>query len=388
MPDARLTLPAIRDALPALADSTYLNTGGAGPLPVTAARAVERAVADALTAGRGSLAAYEAMTARHDRLRAALAGILNAVPDEIALAGSSTHALNMALWGIDWRDGDEVITTNLEHPGLLAPLQVIARRRGVTIRTLDVGTGDEDLEGAVARAATPRTRAVALSHVTWSTGAVLDVAGAARAARDIGAFVIVDGAQGIGAIPTDPRALGADAYAIPAHKWLLGPDGLGALWVRADAVPRIDLTYAGIASGTDHAADGAFLPHPAARRLETSTHPEMLVPGWIASLHWLRDLGWDWIHQRIRAGAADARRRLAAIPGVDILTPPGHGSGLLSFTIAGADPVVADARLVENGIVGRWIPHPYCLRVSIGFYADAADLDRMADGVALIASRR
>ena len=77
----------------------------------------------------------------------------------------------------------------------------------------------------------PRTRLVALSHVSWATGAVLDVAGAARAARAVGALVLVDGAQSVGAIPVDVGALDVDAYAFPAHKWLLGPDGLGALWI-------------------------------------------------------------------------------------------------------------------------------------------------------------
>ena len=388
MPGPPPSLSAVRDALPVLGRLAYLNTGGAGPLPLVAARAVERAAAESLVTGRASLAAYEVVVARHDALRAEVAAALSARPEEIAIAGSSTAALDMALWGIDWREGDEVVTTNLEHPGLAVPLRLIAARRGVTVRMLELRDGDEDLEEAVGRVAGPRTRAVALSHVAWSTGAVLDVEGAARAAAAVGALFVLDGAQGIGAIPVDPRALGADAYAVPGHTWLLGPEGLGALWVRAESLERFGMTYGGYSSGTDHAQDGSFTPHPAARRLETSTLPELLVPGWLASLRWLRELGWDWVHRRAAEGAAAARARLEAIPGVRVVTPASRASTLVAYTVRGVAPEEADARLARAGVVGRWIPHPRALRLSVGFFTDDADLDRMGAAVALIASGR
>lgn len=388
VPEPALDLPALRDALPALATATYLNTGGAGPLPMVCTRAIERSVAEGLAAGRATLANYGGITARHDELRAEVAAVLGARVGEVAIAGSSTHALNMALWGIDWAEGDEVVTTNLEHPGILAPLRVLAARRGVIVRMLDLGDGARDLDEEVGAVAGPRTRAVALSHVAWSTGAVLDLEGAARAAARVGALVVVDGAQGVGAVPTDPRALGVDAYAVPGHKWLLGPEGLGALWVREESLERIGMTYSGISSGTDHHADGTFTPHPGARRLEASTHPEFLVPGWTESLLWLEELGWDWVHRRIRDGAAEVRARLAAIPGVRMLTPAAGGSGLVSFTIDGVDPQEADAELIRAGVLGRWVPYPKALRVSVGFFTDEGDMDRLEAAVTLIASRQ
>jgi L-cysteine/cystine lyase len=386
MPDSAVTLAVVRDALPSLARETYLNTGGAGPVPLVAARAVERAVATALRRGRGGLDAERETSALHDALRAALATALSGHPDEIAIAGSSTHALNAVIWGIDWSPGDEAVTTSLEHPGLAAPLRRVAQRRGVHLRVVALDRGDEDLEALIGAVVGPRTRLVALSHVAYSTGARLDVEGAARAARAAGALVLVDGAQGLGAVPTDPRALGADAYAVAAHKWLLGPEGLGALWVRREAIERIAPTFTGFASGTGHLPDGRLALHPGARRLEISTLPDLLVPGWLASLAWLGELGWDWIHARVAEAAAAARERLSAIPGVEVLTPAGHQAGLIVYRIAGVDPEAADARLQQQGIRGRWVPHPRALRVSAGFYTDDADLDRMASAVSLIAS--
>lgn len=381
-----LPLDAIRDALPVLATEVYLNSGGAGPLPIVAARAIERAVHAALVRGRAGRAAYAEITEDHAALRAEVARTLAAGPDEIAIAGSSTQAMNAAIWGIDWQAGDEIVTTNLEHPGLAVPLRTAAERHGLALHVIRLEGGDEPLEERVRAVAGPRTRLVALSHVSWSTGGRMDVEGAARAAHDVGAFVLVDGAQGVGAIPTDPRALDADAYAVAAHKWLLGPEGLGALWVRRESLQRLRLSFSGFSSGTEHTSDGRLRAHPEARRFEVSTQPEVLVPGWLASLRWLDEIGWDEIHSRIQGAAAGARARLEAIPGVQVVTPPSHQAGLLTFTVAGADPEIADARLFAMGITARWVPEPRALRVATGFFTDERDLDRLAAAVSLIAS--
>ena len=128
-----------------------------------------------------------------------------------------------------------------------------------------------------------------------------------------------------------------DAYAFPAHKWLLGPEGLGALWLAAGATAAIDLdrlrvTRAAPATGPE----GAIDPHPGAARHEVSTPPAALLPAWRASLDWLEGLGWDAIHERIGGRAASGRAALEAIPGVRVLTPAGSAAGLVTFVLAGA----------------------------------------------------
>jgi L-cysteine/cystine lyase len=381
-----LPLPAIRDALPVLQTEAYLNTGGAGPLPLVAARAIERATRTALTRGRASRDAYHDITRHHDDLRAAVARLLAAGDDEIAISASATQAMNSFIWGIDWRPGDEIITTNLEHPGLTVPLRTVADRHDVALRVVTLDRGDEPLEPIVKAAARPTTRLVALSHVSWATGARMDVEGAARAALDVGALVLVDGAQGVGALPTDPRALGADGYAVSGHKWLLGPEGLGALWVRRESLDRLAVSFSGFSTGITHMVDGRLDHHRGARRFEISTHPEMLIPGWLASLRWLAELGWEGIHDAVRGAADRARSRLAEIPGVEVITPEARQAGLVTFTVRGASPDEADARLYDMGVTARWVPFPAALRVATGFFTDDRDLDRLAAAVSLIAS--
>lgn len=379
-------LQNVRDELPCLAREVYLNAGAAGPMPVCVAEAAGGGLRRALARGRMSLAAYRETMAEAEALRAAAGRVVGAPADEIALTGNTTAGLDTVIWGMEWRAGDEVVTTGLEHPGLSVPLRTLARRAGVRLRAIPAEEAHGDLEAAVARRAGSRTRLVALSHVAWTTGARLDVAGAGRAARAAGALTLVDGAQSAGAIPVDVAALGVDAYAFPAQKWLLGPDGLGALWVRRGAMERIDLSFAGYESGTGHGADGRLTPHAGARRYETSTAPAALVPGWRAGLDWLERLGWDWVHGRVAEAQAGARARLEAIDGVEVTTPAGAQAGLLSFTVRGRDAVAASDALAADGVIVRWLGDPPVLRASLGFYTDDADLDRLAGAVREVAA--
>ena len=379
----------VRAQLPSLAATTYLNSGAIGPLALPAARALEAWAADAPGRARGSLEGFGRIAAGAAAVRAAAARLVGAGPEAVALTANTTHGLNLVAWGIDWRPGDEIVTTALEHPGLTVPLGVVARRAGAALRVIDAERAAGDLEEAVGRVAGPRTRLVALSHVSWATGALLDVAGAARAARAAGALTAVDGAQAVGTIPVDAAALGVDAYAFPAHKWLLGPEGLGALWVRPESMGRIDVTVAGLESAAGRAAhgeDGAMEPDPSARRYEASTPPAALLPAWEASLAWLEGLGWPWIHARVREAQAAARAALAGVPGVRVVTPSGPQAGLVAFVVAGRAPAEAAAELAAGGVVVRSIPRPEALRASVGFFTDEADLARLAAGVAALSS--
>jgi len=319
-------------------------------------------------------------------LRAAVGRLVGDDGERIALTANTTEGLNVVAWGLDWRPGDEIVMPALEYPGTAVLLATVARRRGATLRLIDPDGLEVDLEAAVAEASGPRTRLVVLSHVSWATGAVLDVAGAARAARRVGAAVAVDGAQSVGAVPVDVAGLGVDAYAFPAHKWLLGPEGLGALWVAPDAAGTIDLTRSGFESGRDHTPEGGLTLHAGARRYEAATLPAALLPAWRAAISWLESLGWGWVHQRVAEAQAAARAALAAIPGVTLLTPPGAQAGLVTFTIDGGQPEAVARRLEEQGVIVRWLRRPAALRASLGFFTDAADVARLAAACAAVAA--
>jgi L-cysteine/cystine lyase len=376
---------SVRAHLPALAAEVYLNTGGAGPLATPVVSAATRWLQDSARAGRMSMEAWARTDALMGRLRDAAAGVVGGRGTDVAILGNTTAGVNVALWGLPWRPGDEIVTTLVEHPGLSVPVAVLARRHGLTVRRLTREEAEGDLAGAVRRACGPRTRAVALSHVSWVTGAVLDVEGAAREAARAGALTVVDGAQAAGAIAVDAAALGVDAYAFPAQKWLLGPEGLGALWMHEGARARVDLTYCGFEAGSAHTPDGGFTPEEGTRRHEVSTPPVALAAGWLAGLEWLAGLGWAEVHAGTARALAAGRAALGAMEGVTVLTPPGPQAGLLSFAVAGVDAEAAAAALAAGGVIVRWVPEPRVLRASLGFFTDDADVRRLAAGVAALA---
>jgi len=355
-------------------------------MPDVAAEAM-RAMVDAQVArGRMSAAAVDAGRERQAALRAAVGRVVGRHAAEVSIAQSSTHAMNVVIWGLGLKRGDSIVTTGMEHPGLAVPLAMAAARAGARLVVVDVGDGSGDLESVIGAACTPRTRLVALSHVSWLTGAVLDVAGAARAARAVGALTLVDGAQGAGAVSIDVDGWGIDAYAMPAQKWLLGPEGLGALWLRDEVREEVAVTVSGYETGEDHEWDGSLAMHPDSRRYEASTFPEILLAGWTASLQWLDGLGWARIHEGTAEAAAACRQALSAVPGVQLDEPRESRSGLVAFSVPGRAPEDVAAALAARGVIVRPLPEPGGLRASCGFFTNAGDIERLTEGLGEVAA--
>ena len=206
-------------------------------------------------------------------------------------------------------------------------------------------------------------------------------------AHDRGALVVVDGAQAAGAIPFRFEDLGADLYAVSAQKWLLGPEGMGALVVDPAAVERLTPSLGGWYSFETVDSVGGATWWPDARRFESTGFHRPSVVGMARSIGWLSMfVGLDFIYRRGRAMATAAVDRLAAIPGVTVLTPRHAMATLVTFRIAGWP---AQAALDELGsrvfLVARTIPSLDALRLSVGFFTTEDELDRVAETVELLA---
>ncbi len=222
----------IRQEMPATTSCIYLNTGTFGPLPTCVIQAIQERFQEEWYEGRLGAKAFEKISAVYSNARSGVARLLNADIQEIALTDNTGEGMNAISYGLNWQAGDEVITTNHEHISALAPLYQIRDRYGVVIRVADLGPqADGSVLAAISELVTPRTRLIVLSHVVWTTGAVLDIRSVSRMGRERGIPVLIDGAQSAGAIPIDVKALEVDFYAIPMQKWLCGPDGTGALYV-------------------------------------------------------------------------------------------------------------------------------------------------------------
>ena len=380
---------ALRAQLPAVQATGYFNTGSNGPIPIVAFEAADAIARGELEQGRIVPGAYLENRERNRRFAAMAAALFGADADEIALTHSATEGLGTALMGMTWSPGDEVITTFEEHPGLMLPLALLAHRFGVITRYADIGSGASGVVEALADRTTSRTRAIAVSHVLWSTGAVLPLREISELARRHELMVVVDGAQSAGQVPVDLHDLGVDAYAMAGQKWLCGPEGTGLLYVRRDRFADIAPTYARYGQ---FEPSGYFIPAPGAKRYEIGEFYSPAVAAQEAALRWLRDeVGFDWAYDRIATLGADFRRRMASIDGATVITPSEPMAGLVNFTVTGLSPQEVTAQLYDRGYTIRYVETAPCTvsaRASVGWWNTEEEVAGLASAIADLAGER
>lgn len=377
-------LTEVRNQLPAVQASAYLNTGSYGPLSRAAATAIAEESRQQLEIGR--LASMgESGQSIGASLRAGFARIFGCGSDEVALTHHTTDGMNIATWGVQYRPGDEIVTNSWEHPGGLLPVFAAARRFDLKVRmvSLDKEDDEETILAKFDRVIGPRTKLVSVTHVSWKTGTILPIDRLAELVHPHGGLLAVDGAQSGGAICLDMSSSGADFYAIPGQKWLCGPEGIGALYVNRERTGDLLQTYVGYPSLRDGGAydeTGIFLPPHGAKRYEVGTTYRPAMAGMLSGLQWLEDLGLDWVYDRTQEATQMTREVLSAIPAVRLLHTPTH-AGLTSFTIDGISPSAAVERLAEAGVLIRSVPDPDLIRVSSHFFNDENDIDRLRAGI-------
>ena len=369
-----------RKSIPALADNdyAYLNSGGSGPPTRSVVEAGRET--DELCLGSAYLEGADFFARQGEanaRAREAAARLVNAGPEEVALTQSTTHGMNLGIFSLDWRSGDEAISVSTEHPGCIVPLHEVEARFGVSLKLVDPPVTPEK----VARAMTPRTRLVALSHVDWTTGEELPLAEIASTVRERGALTLVDGAQSVGNVTVDVPATGVDLYAFTGHKWLLGPEGMGALYVRPGCPVRSpNVGYASVAGGFDYAGD--YSQHSGARRFEASTMSPALAGGFARAAEDAIERGPAVASEGIRARADLLMELLDDLPGVELVSPRPAHSGLVSFRVAGIDAKEAAERLLAERIVVRFLPAPHnSVRASTHLFNTEEELEALAETV-------
>ena len=314
----------------------------------------------------------------YTRAREAAARLIRAAPEDVALTQNTTHGMNLGVNSLIWKAGDEVISTTTEHPGCLAPLHALRDRFGVKLNLISPPVTPEKIEESL----NSKTRLVALSHVDWTTGEVLPLEEICAAARAHGALALVDGAQSIGNIPANVPETGADMYAFTGHKWLLGPEGMGALYVRPDCRTHSpNIGFLSLANPADFGADGDYRLHSGARRFEASTMSPALAGGFAQALEAAAgrgDAGLEEIHRR----AELLMDLLSENPRVTLHTPRPAQTGLVSFEVKGVPAKEAAERLLEQRFVVRFIPGPnHYVRASVHLFNPEEELEALARAV-------
>jgi selenocysteine lyase/cysteine desulfurase len=354
--------PTFRAQFPVLETTAFLNAGTCGPLPRAATEALIGIAEHASAEGRAA-GYYETLLDTRDRLRAAYASVLGADARDVSITNSTSGGMVRVLLGLGLGPGDEVLVARAEHPGLLGPLGELRRRLGVVVR--EVALAD------VADAVTADTRLVACSHVGWTTGEVVPP----LAGLDPELPVLLDGAQGVGAVPVDLEALGCAFYAGSGQKWLCGPVGTGMLWVSPAWRDRLAPTGPAYLN-LETPADGlAAVPAADGRAHDAIGLSLEALSTALAAHDVLAAFGWDALRARARELADETAARLAEA-GREVL--PRGDTTLVSWR--SDDPPAEALRLREAGVVVRDFPGLPFVRASVGAWNDQSDVDRLLSG--------
>ena len=340
-------------------------------------------------------------TVAYEESRAKVAGWVGAdEPSEIVWTRGTTEAINLvsSAWGLDnVSEGDEILISVLEHHSNIIPWQLLARRTGAVIKYIELDEQGRWILDELPHLLTDRTKIVAISHVSNALGTVNPVKRVAAAAHEVGALVLVDGAQGAVHMKVDVKDLGVDCYAFSGHK-MCGPTGIGALWARRDLLDSME-PYQGGGEMIHFVGRGesswATVPH----KFEAGTPNIAGAIGMGAAIDFLSEVGMDAIAKHEHKLLGYALERMNAVDGICIYGPqsPDEHSALISFTLGDAHPHDISTILDSEGIAVRAGHHCAQLamqhfgisataRASIYLYNTESDIDRLIEGLEQVRS--
>ena len=371
----------LRGDIAAMRSMTYLNTGWAGPSPARVLRRVGEAVETESALGPAGPDGRDFTRRTTHEAIAAAARLIGAADHEVLLTHGTTEGVNIVLHGLTWEPGDELLTADLEHPALSVPARLLEERRGVVVKWagFPAGATKERMLQAVDELLSKRTRVVALSHIQYSCGLRMPVREIAEAAHRVGALVLIDGAQTGGHVGLGVHELDVDGYAISGQKWLLGPNGSGALFIHDRLLEQLGSLFSATPGASEARALSAY---------GMTSQGVGVVAGFAEALAIANELGADAIEERTLELGMRLKTALADIPGVHLTGPTEHdvSCGLVSIAVHRWEPREFTEALWERSrIVARAVGYPAAVRFSTAHFNHEEDIDRAAEAVRALA---
>lgn len=390
---ASTSLERHRQQFPALANKTYFNYGGQGPMPQAAMDAINSAQEYIQRSGPFSTEVNAWIAQETQQTRVAIAAELGAPAETITLTEDVTVGCNIALWGIEWQAGSHILLSDCEHPGIVATAQEIGHRFGVEVSTCPLmatlNTGDP--VGVIAQHLRPNTRLVVLSHLLWNTGQVLPLAAIVKVCRQHDGStpvqILVDAAQSVGLLPLNLTELGADFYAFTGHKWWCGPPGVGGLYVRPEARESLKPTFIGWRSIVTDSQGKPIGWQPDGRRYEVATSAFGQYAGLRAAIATHQQWGTaQERYQQICHLSHYLWQRLNQLADISCLRTAPPATGLVSFELTSskreASTHIQLVKFLETqGLMIRTILDPDCVRACVHYFTLPSEIDRLIEEI-------
>jgi len=385
-----MDIETIRNLTPSLADCAYFQTGGFSPKP---APVIDEVIHWLRFGSQGPAlpAVGQALQDALEAARSAVARTLGADADEVMLNENTTVGINIVANGIDWRAGDNVILSDHEHPGNRIPWYSVATRYGVELRLMRISNDPAELLAHFEALLDGRTRVVSVSHVSRRTGVRLPARELVETAHRHAVPVLLDGAQSFGAIPVDVHALDCDFYTCSGHKYIMGPQGTGAFYVRRDMLEWLKPSWIGSHSQETMDFDGHMTLKASARRFEFATRNIADQAGVRKAIELWEAVGWENVFGAIAAYTAEMKRRLSELPGIEIITPLPceQSAGIVTFQIAGlsSNQIYPNLWEHERVLVAPLNGDDEMVRVSTHAFNTTEECDRLVAGLKRITVR-
>lgn len=388
-----------RRQFPALANKTYFNYGGQGPMPQAAIDAINNSQEYIQRRGPFSSEVNAWITQEIEQTRLAIATELNAPPQTITITEDVTVGCNITLWGIDWKAGDRILLSDCEHPGVIATAGEIGRRFGVEVDTcpLKATLNQGDPANVIAQHLQSNTRLVVLSHILWNTGQVLPLAEIVQVCRQHQGSrplqILVDAAQSVGLLPLNLTELDADFYAFTGHKWWCGPAGVGGLYVRpealvgADGCPPLHPTFIGWRSVVTDSTGKPTGWQPDGRRYEVATSAFSQYAGLRAAIATHQQWGTaDARYQHICQLSHYLWQRLNQLSDTICLRTAPPQAGLVSFQLKNPSETASiHLKLVQfletQNLLTRTLADPNCVRACVHYFTLPSEIDQLIEGI-------
>ena len=356
----------IRDEFPRAHGLKYLDHAAVAPWPARTKAAVAAFAEENIVYGASR---YHLFSAKEAQLREQLRRLINAPSvDDIALMKNTSDAISAVASSLDWRQGDNVVTSAEEFPSNWIPWDA-QQRHGVSLRQVDVR--GEQPEQALMAACDERTRVLAISSVQFSSGIKMDLETLGAFCQANGILFCVDAIQSIGACAVDAQTIQADFVMADAHKWMLGPEGIALFYSRPAARNQLTLHQHGwhmTANAGHNYGAKTWEPCPTAKRFEPGSNNLLGIHALSASLSLIEELGMRYIETNLTARVSQILQGLDEIERVSVITPvaPERRAGIVSFQVAGADPLALHKTLNEQQVICahrrgalRFSPHYY-----------------------------